>query len=493
MSHHKPDPNKNINLTINGIPVTVPEGTRILEAARKVNVKIPTLCDHPDLCRRAVCRLCVVECDGRGKLVAACANDVSEGLSVVTHNARIIETRKTIIEMILADHPNDCLNCVRNRNCELQTLAADFGIREIPFERDDTAYKRPSADAGVLVRDMDKCVKCGRCVDACQNSQTIKAINSSGRGSHYAINTPYAHSLAGGTCVFCGHCAAICPVGALYGNDQSGNVWAAMKNGNHVAARIAPGTAAAFNEALGLPAGTVSAGKIASAMKQLGFAKIFNGEITDSAAERENGELLNRIENGGKLPMITGCSSGSYKFVEEFYPALADHLTPYESAAQVFHSRITAANSSAGGTENARVTTVSVEPCLAQKFNRAKSDSQPDGNLILTAVELAGMFRFAGINAAALPEIPFDTFDGASGAEEKPESQTNSLPAIEEIELPVNGAKRKMLLVRGYANARAVMDSIAKGECRADWVKIIACPPTAGNHCPANTHSLFGE
>ena len=233
MSHYKPDPNKNINLTINGIAVTVPEGTRILEAARKINVHIPTLCEHPDLCKRGVCRVCVVECDGRGKLLAACANDVWEGVNVVTNNSRIINIRKTIIELLLANHPQDCLNCAANTDCKLQSLAQLYGIRETIFRR-GVVNRQPISKGGALLRDMDKCVKCGRCVEACQTIQTVRAINSSHRSANYRITTAYNQPLEDSPCVLCGQCQTVCPVGAIYGHDQSGKVWALLNEKKHV-------------------------------------------------------------------------------------------------------------------------------------------------------------------------------------------------------------------------------------------------------------------
>ena len=217
---HKPDPNKNVNLTINGIPVTVPEGTRIIEAAKKVNVKIPTLCDHPELCRRGWCRICVVECDGRGKLVAACANDVWEGVNIVTNNFRLFDVRKTILELILANHPQECLFCVKNKKCELQRLAENFGIRNEPFERclheDDSTNKDIVESNGkTIVRNMGKCIKCGRCVEAC-NEHLAFAINTKGRSHEFTISTPYDRSLSETPCDFCGKCAEVCPVAAFY-------------------------------------------------------------------------------------------------------------------------------------------------------------------------------------------------------------------------------------------------------------------------------------
>lgn len=223
MSHHKPDPNVKVNLTINGTPVTVPEGTRILEAAKQANVKIPTLCEHPDLCKRGLCRICVVEADGRGKLIAACANDVWEGVKIVTNNLRLLNIRKTIVELILANHPQDCLTCVRNTKCELQTLAAEMNIRKVPYEsvvqQEKEIAEEGKNDKGeivTLVRDMDKCVKCCRCVEACQNVEKIGAINTSYRSKNFSITTPFNQSLKESNCNMCGKCAEVCPVGAIY-------------------------------------------------------------------------------------------------------------------------------------------------------------------------------------------------------------------------------------------------------------------------------------
>ena len=231
MSHHKPDPNVKVNLTINGIPITVPEGTRILEAAQFANVKIPTLCEHPDLCKRGLCRICVVEADGRGKLIAACANDVWEGVNIVTNNLRLLNVRKTILELILANHPQDCLTCVRNTKCELQTLAAEMNIRKTPFEpilkRDSTSgrcveiVENRKGENLTLVRDMDKCVKCCRCVEACQNVEKTGAINTSHRSKNFTITTPFNQSLKESNCNGCEKCADVCPVGAIYSQPQT--------------------------------------------------------------------------------------------------------------------------------------------------------------------------------------------------------------------------------------------------------------------------------
>jgi iron only hydrogenase large subunit-like protein len=475
MSHLKPNPNKSVHLTIDGREVTVPEGTRILEAAQKAGVKIPTLCDYPDLCMasrgrpRAVCRICVVECDGRGKLLAACANDVWEGVNVVTSNARILSIRRMIIELILANHPQECLDCIRNTNCELQSLAAEFGIREPVFRHDPASRKAKTIEGATLVRDMGKCVKCGRCVEACQEFQNI---NSAYRSIHYEISTPYNMASIDGPCVFCGKCAELCPVGAIYGYEQTAEAWALLYNReNHNAVQIDPALCGAFD---GSPADSVSPGKIVTALKRLGFDEVFDAGLSANAAAAEKShELMRRINGGGqsaKIPMISGCSAGWLKFAESSYPDLKEHFYTGNDSRRMF-SALTAAHNQ--GETNC----VSIEPCIARKF-RGREDSS--GNvLILTINELASMFRQAGINFDGLPETDFNTPTGVPPETViAPVNFKELQPGIQEAELALNGTKVKMLAVYGFANARIVLDSIRKGECDAVLVHIMSCPCT---------------
>ena len=455
MSHHKPDPNKSVNLTIDGLSVAVPEGTTILEAARKVNVEIPTLCDHPDLRRRAVCRLCVVECDGRGKLYAACANDVWEGAAVVTNNARIVGIRKTIIELMLANHPQECLNCVRSTKCELQSLAERFGIRTTPFRRD--ALKRGLSEIAcdTLVRDMDKCIKCGRCVDVCQEIQTVRAINTSHRSVHYDICPPYGHTLEEGPCIFCGHCATVCPVGAIFEHDHSAEVWEALgDNSRYVVAEIAPQTTAAIAGEMGLPSETVTAGKIITALKRMGFDQVYDADLfADLSAREKIIELLGRLKYGGKLPMISCCSPGGIKFIEKFFPELKLHLTSIKNPQQNFAYLTKGIHP--------KVTSVSVMPCIAKKFGNKKPETssvnEPD--FVLTPREFAGMIRLAGIDFDTLPENHFDAFNAASGKSGIPE-----------------GTKVRKIVINGLGEARDVLDAIRRDKCDADLVEILSCP-----------------
>ena len=510
MSHYKPDPNKNVNLTIDGLAVTVPEGTTILAAARKAGIHIPSLCDHPDLGRRSVCRLCVVECDGGGKLKAACAHDVWEGAQVVTNNARIVNTRRMVLELLLANHPQDCLTCIRNKKCELQTLAEQFGIRGSPFRREALPSRPPEVESKTLVRDMNKCVKCGRCVEACQEGQTVRAINTSRRSVHYGITTPYDHTLIDGPCVYCGQCAAVCPVGAIYENDETNEVWAAIHDSErHVVVQTAPAVRIALGDEFGLPPGTVTTGKMVSALKRIGFDQVFDTDFSADLTIMEEGhELLDRIKHGGVLPMITSCSPGWINFAEAFYPDLLDHLSTCKSPQQMFGALVKTYYPQVSGVDAARITSVSIMPCVAKKFEARRPGMDSSGfrdvDVVLSTRELARMIKLAGIDFTNLPESPYDSLMGdssgagaifgASGGVMEAALRTvyevqtgQSLDApdfievrgqkgIKAAEVDLDGTKVKVLVANGLSNARKIMDSIRAGECDAAFVEIMSCP-----------------
>jgi len=453
---HKPDPNKSVNLTIDGIPVTVPEGTMILEAAKKANVHIPVLCEHPDLCKRALCRICVVECDGRGKLIAACANDVWEGVSVVTNNKRLSKIRRTIIEMILANHPHDCLSCTRNKNCELQTLAAGYGAFKSHFTR-DAAEQSPKAESETIVHDMSKCVKCSRCVEMCQEVQTIRAINTSCRSHEFKIGVPYNKSLKDSSCVFCGMCAEVCPVGAIYEYDQCTEVRTALNdNSIKTIAQVLPSLAASLNKEFAFAEGTITTGKMINAIKMLGFDKVYNAENAANASNidisREAQARKTAQKTGAKnKPLISGCSEGAALFIKNFYPELKDCLTTEKNIRQQFASAFKNSYAKEAGTEPSKVMSVSFMACLAHKYTEAANKT----DFALTVKELARMINVAGIMIETLPEEPFDTINI------DPQKQETSV---------------KKLTARGYAKAREIMEAILKGECDADWVEILSCP-----------------
>ena len=440
---HKPDPNKSVNLTIDGVPVTVPEGTRILEAAKIANVKIPTLCEHPDLCKRAICRICVVECDGRGKLVAACANDVWEGVSVVTNSLRLFDIRKTILELILANHPQDCLSCVRNTNCELQSLAEAYGIRGSSFGRNDGGGK-PVIESGTIVRDMEKCVKCGRCVEVCQEEQNIRAINTSHRSHEYGISAPYNQALEESACVFCGRCAEVCPVGAIYEHDRTAEVWASLNDsGRRAIAQVSEGLVLNIGE----NAGAITTGKIVTALKLLGFDKVYdaNASIEISNAELTV-ELQKRLSTGGKLPLISGNSEGVNLFVKNFFPELDENLAMCGNPRRIFAEVIKEEYAASEKADISNIMSVSFVPGIAGKYGEGgKTD------IAITAAELARMIKLAGIDLANLPESSFDTV---------------------KITPPKGDNSAQKETVYGFAQARKVLEAVREGKSTSKWVEI---------------------
>jgi len=509
MSHHKPDPNVNVNLTIDGIPVVVPEGTTILEAARKVNVNIPVLCHHPDVKVRAVCRLCVVECDGGRKLKAACANDVWEGMSVVTDNVRLRGIRRMILELILAEHPQDCLACIRNQTCELQALAHQFGIYQPGFPALARHFPR-MVDTDTLVRDMSKCVKCGRCVTVCQEVQTVRAINTSHRSVKYEITTPYDKPLIDGLCVYCGQCSAVCPVGAIYENDQTDLVWQALDSPErHVVVQTAPAVRVALGDEFGLPPGSITTGKMVTALKRLGFDKVFDTDFTADVTILEEGhEFLQRLQNGGRLPMITSCSPGWINFMEVFYPDLLPHLSTCKSPQQMFGALAKSYYPSAYGVDPAKVTVVSIMPCTAKKFESKRPEMAQGGlqdvDVVLTTRELARMIKIAGLDFRNLPESDYDSIMGQStGAAaifgtsggvmeaalrtvyEVVTGEDLDPPDFREVrghqglkrgEVDVGGTKVKIVVANGLGNARVLMDELRRGECDAHFIEVMCCP-----------------
>jgi iron only hydrogenase large subunit-like protein len=476
MSHHQPDPNKSVNLIIDGKPVTVPEGTRILEAAKKVNVNIPTLCEHPELCKRALCRICVVEADGRGKLIAACANDVWEGVSIVTINQRLLNIRKTIIELILANHPQDCLSCIRNKKCELQSLALSFGVganASSSLFENDAEERQPLIESETLVRNMDKCVKCGRCVEFCQEVQTIRAINTSHRSHEYEISTPYKQALKDGTCVFCGGCSAVCPVGAIYGHDQTAEVWTALNDsGRKTVAQVSPSFTAVLNDELSLAEGTVTTGKLITAIKLLGFDKVYDAGLSVNAANFEiEGEIQQSMKNGsaklqGKnLPVISGCSEGIGNFIKNSYPDLAENLVVDRTSRRRFASLLKAVNG--------KITAVSFVPCIAQKYG---AGVKAENDFALTAGELARMLKLAGIVIEALPEEPFEPQPSQANQRFAGEGSPLDVIGVGSTKQDNSGLTVKKEVVYGFENARKIMEAIRKGECDAQWVEIYSCP-----------------
>jgi len=373
-------------------------------------------------------------------------------MKIVTNNSRLFEIRKTIISLILASHPHDdCLSCISNTKCELQSLAKIYSTGKSPFKKNFSSQSPKSLkeiSCNVLVRDMEKCVKCGRCVEACQNIQTVQAINTSGRSANYEISTPYAQALSESSCVLCGHCAEVCPVGAIYEYDQSGEVWALLNEKKQdMAIQIAPQEAQAVCAELGLPAGAVTIGKIITGLKRMGFSGVYNAELFAAmSANEEAGELLDCIKSSRQLPMISCCSTGGLKFVKEFYPDLANLLSRAKSPEQHFKEF-------KGFIE--KKIPVSIAPCIAKKYKTT------DEGIILSVRELTRLIRLSGIDLSTVKEGAFDQVSG----------KTQGLEAEVKAKEP-----ERLLEVCGLANARKVLDAIHSGNCSADYVKILSCP-----------------
>lgn len=503
------DPNKMITINIDGIPVTVPSGTTIMEAAKKVGIKIPSLCHHPDLNVRAFCRVCLVEDSRSWRLKTACNNLVDECGDILTNTAKVRKARKTVLELLLANHPQDCLHCERNRKCELQTLAEELNIRGNTFDSVVKPVPKERSNPA-LVRDMSKCVRCGRCVEACQSVQSTNAIGYSQRSTDFKITTAFEHPLSESPCVYCGQCVAVCPVGALYEKDDTQKVWDALDNKDlHVIVQTAPAVRVAIGEEFGMERGAVATGQMVAAIRRLGFDKVFDTDFSADLTIMEEGtELLDRLKNGGTLPMITSCSPGWVNFVEKTYPDLLDHVSSCKSPQQMFGAIAKTYYADKMGIPRDKLFVVSIMPCIAKKYEcqrpEMNSSGYQDVDVVLTTRELAKMIRLAGLDFNSLQEEEFDApmgigsgagaiFGTSGGVMEaavrtvyeivtgkEPESLDFTVcrghEGIKEATLDLAGTPVKIAITNGLANARVIMDKIRKGEADYHFVEIMCCP-----------------
>ena len=509
MGHHASDPNKIVNITIDGVPVSCPETTLILDAAKMAGIDIPVLCYHPDLKVRATCRICVVELKGQKKLKTACSNEVWDGAEFITNSPSVRQARKDVLELILAEHPQDCLKCIRSTNCELQQLARDFGITKPLFANQPKQI--PIEDSnGVIVRDMAKCVKCGRCVEMCQEVQTVGAINTAHRSVEYEITTAFDRPLQDSTCVYCGQCISVCPVGALYEKDETEKVWQAIADKEkHVIVQVAPAVRVALGEEFGLEPGSITTGKMVAALRRLGFDKIFD---TDFAADvtimEEGSELLDRMAKGGALPLITSCSPGWINFVETFYPDLLPNVSSCKSPQQMFGALAKSYYPEKAGIDPAKIVSVSIMPCTAKKYESARPEMNGSGyrdvDVVLTTRELARMIKQSGFDFNKLTGEEFDAplglstgaavIFGTSGGVMEAALRTvyeivtgkelanvdfegvRGHTGVKEAEVDLDGKKVKVAIANGLKNARVILDKIRAGECDYQFVEIMCCP-----------------
>ncbi len=500
-----------VNVTIDGVSVQVPSNYTVLEAAKQAGIKIPTLCYLKDVNEVGACRVCLVEVEKARALAAACVMPVSDGMVVHTNSKKVRDTRRATLEMILSDHNRDCLSCIRNKNCELQTLAEEYGIRKVTFE----GVKSPSVyddKSFSIVRDGSKCIKCGRCVSACKK-QGIGVLSFLNRGFSTSVGPAYDISMADAPCIYCGQCIVACPVGALHEKEETDKVWAAIQDpSKHVVMQVAPAVRAAIGEEFGLPIGTRATGKMFAAMKRLGADKVYDTNWgADLTIMEEGTELLNRIQNGGVLPMITSCSPGWIRFCEFYYPEFIPNLSTCKSPHEMEGAVIKTYYAQKNNLDPKDIVVVSVMPCTSKKTEAAReqlvnADGLKDVDIVITTRELARMIREAGMDFNSLPDEGPDqdlmgeytgaaVIFGATGGvmeaavrtvadilEEKdlPEFEYKAVRGVDadikEAELTLGGKNIRVAVAHSTAAARKLLDSIKDGSApEYTFIEIMGC------------------
>lgn len=503
-----------VKLTINNRDVEVPAGSTILEAAKKLNIKIPTLC-HMDLHdlkmvnKAASCRVCVVEVEGRRNLAPACATPVFEGMVVRTDTVKSIKARRTVVELLLSDHPQDCLMCEKNTDCELQSLAADLGVREVRYKGAQSSYPMDTSSKSI-VRNMDKCILCRRCETVCNEVQTVNVLSGIGRGFETVVGTSFDLPMHETACTFCGQCIAVCPTAALTEVNNISKVWDALNDkSKFVIVQTAPAVRVALGEEFGMDPGTVVTGKMATALRNLGFAKVFD---TDFAADltimEEASEFVHRLQHGGKLPILTSCCPGWVKFFEHQFNDMLDIPSSCKSPHEMFGAIAKTYLAEKLGVKAEDMVVVSVMPCVAKKYEAARpelaNEEMKDVDLVITTRELAQMLREAGVDFSSIEDGEFDNpmgestgasvIFGATGGVIEAALRTayewltketlenveftalRGFDGIKEATVNINGDDVKIAVSHGLGNARKLLEAIRAGEADYHAIEIMACP-----------------
>ena len=506
---------KMIQLEINGLTVEVPAGTSILNAARVVQVKIPTLCYHPDLPAWAACGICVVRQAGSPKLLRACCTEVTSGMKITTHDSDIVRVRRTVLELILANHPNDCLQCLRSNNCELQKIAADFGIREIPFPTDVPSIPVDNSTTSIVLN-QEKCIKCGRCALVCQGMQDVWALEFIGRGEKTRMAPAADVSLNESPCIKCGQCSAHCPVGAIYENDETRKVWDALRDPDkYCVVQIAPAVRVAIGEAFGKDPGTLMTGETYAGLRRLGFKAVFDTNYSaDVTIMEEGSEFIERFTKNGTLPLITSCCPAWTDWMEKYAPDFIDNFSSAKSPQQMLGVLSKTYYAEKMGIDPAKIYMVSIMPCTAKKYEISRSDNMfasghQDIDVVLTTRELARMFKSSGIDFLKL--VPEDadnilgTYSGAgtifgvtggvmeaalrtaycliTGDAQPPAinfEMTRGMKGVKEAEIDIKGAKVRIAIAHQMGNVGHVLNLIREDRAagrkpRYDFIEVMAC------------------
>ena len=504
---------ENITIKINGMEVSAPKGSTILEAARLAHIEIPTLCFLKEINEIGACRICVVEVKGARSLVVSCVYPINEGMEVWTNTPKVLESRRKTLQLLLSNHDRKCLSCVRSGNCELQQLCKELGVTDEDYYDGERTPSVIDDSAVHMIRDNSKCILCRRCSAVCEKVQGIGVIGANMRGFATFIGSAFDMGLGETSCVSCGQCIAVCPTGALQEKSQVDEVLAAIADPQkHVIVQTAPAVRAALGEEFGYPIGTNVQGKMAAALRRIGFDKVFDTNFSaDLTIMEEAHEFLDRVQNGGVLPLITSCSPGWIKYCEHYFPDMTENLSSCKSPQQMFGAIAKSYYAEKMGLDPKDIVSVSIMPCTAKKFEIQRPDEAangvPDVDYSLTTRELARMIRKVGLKFTTLPDEEFDAplglgtgaavifgatggvmeaalrtaYHALSGKNPDPDffddiRTVNEDYALTEANLDFNGTTVRTAIVSGLGNTRKLLEAIRRGDVSYDFVEVMACP-----------------
>jgi len=515
---------KTMTIEANGRKIEAKPGEMLLETLRRAGIHVPTLCHIDGLFPSGACRMCVVEIEGRPNLIPSCACPVTDGMKVETHSPRAIRARKTIIELLLANHPDDCLYCVRCDDCELQSMAAELGVRQRRYGNANKRRYFEDRSSPSIVRDPAKCILCGKCVRVCEEVQGVSAIDFGGRGSDSHICTAFEEGLNVSSCVYCGQCVVVCPTGALAEKNYIREVLAAIADPEMtVVVQHAPSVSVTLGEEFGIKAGTDICGIMTAGLRQLGFDRVFDtGFSADLTIMEEASELVHRVKTGGVLPMLTSCSPGWIKYVEEFYPDFIPNLSSCKSPMQMLGAVTKSFYAEREGIAPDKIYSVAIMPCTAKKFEAGRTEMGrngiPDVDAVLTTRELAEMIRMRGLDVTSLKPEAADTpfgerstagkIFGATGGvmeaairsayyfltghdlEQLKVEAVRGLDGVKEARVNVDGLEVCVAVVNGLGNAAALLEQIRAGRRDIHFIEVMTCPGgcIAGGGQPRTTN-----